>query len=267
MELDVCDAAVGPPPDLADTAQPGTVSTPTTVPTEVIPTEPEPFSAMVPPVSEPTVDVPPLPQLTSLAGPVAPEVEVTVSVVLEPEVELPALPELSLPLATQPLGVDVSIVVVPGRVDDDRVARSARLTPRHAARPGPRAQRGCRGAHARDTELGRPRPTTTTWQPSGLRLTRRARSLLRGSTACARRRLAAHEGRCRSSVSRAPHRPRVRERRRARAERTGRRGRGAHGFLPSRRPRVGPRIRVARELSRAARTAPRSITRAESCGP
>ena len=53
---------------------------------------------MVSPVSGPTVDVPPLPPLTSLSGPVAPEVEVTVAVVLEPEVALPVLPELSVPL-------------------------------------------------------------------------------------------------------------------------------------------------------------------------
>ena len=100
-------------------------------PTEVIPTEPEQSSAMVSPVSEPTVDVPPLPQLTSLAGPVAPEVEVTVAVVLEPRLHFPP-PRALGTLPTQPGGVDVSIVVVSGGAGDDRAARSARLTPRHA---------------------------------------------------------------------------------------------------------------------------------------
>lgn len=249
-----CDAAVGPPPDLADTAQPGTVSTPTTAPTEVIPTEPEPSSAMVSPVSEPTVEVPPLPQLTSVAGPGVPKVDVTVAVVLEPEVALPVLPpELSVSLPTQPGGVDVSIVVLPGSASTTTALPAAQESPplgTPTGRDRGEPRRPAAPARGAPSSAAVTRPTTTTWQPP-----------------------AGPEGRASSKPAARQHSARPAPPRRARGSlslfgepRTSQAaGQGTSGGLvPSApvvavaaltaffllvAPRVGRRIRVARELS------------------
>jgi hypothetical protein len=219
----------------------------------VIPTEPEPSSAMVSPVSSPTVDVPPLPQLTSLAGPVVPEVEVTIAVVLEPEVALPALPELSVPMPTQPGDVDVSIAVVSGGASTTIGPPAARETPLLGTPTGP-ARGEPRGpaarAHEAPSSAALTRPTTTRWQPP-----------------------AVPTGRASSTPAAGQHSARPAPPRRARGSlslfgepRTSQAaGQGtSSGLVPSApvvavaaltgffllvAPRVGRRIRVARELS------------------
>jgi hypothetical protein len=219
----------------------------------VIPTEPEPSSAMVSPVSEPTVDVPPLPELTSLVAPVVPEVEVTIAVVLEPEVALPALPELSVPMPTQPGDVDVAIAVVSGGASTTIGPPAAPETTPLGAPTGP-ARGEPRGpaarAHEAPSSAALTRPTTSRWQPP-----------------------AVPTGRASSKPAAGQHSARPAPPRRARGSlslfgepRTSQAaGQGtSSGLVPSApvvavaaltgffllvAPRVGRRIRVARELS------------------